>query len=66
MNEMATEEETVKIVENYMKHSGFKDFKIINLFDKIYKWRVDLEASSDKYVIEISKSEKIVLKFEKT
>ena len=54
-----------EIANDYMKKSGISDFEIKEVTDKIYKWKVDLEALSGNYIIEISKSEGSVIKFEK-
>lgn len=61
---MSTEEEITQIAHEYLKKSGISDFQIINVEDAIYKWRVHAEGPDEKYLIEISKSQETVIKYE--
>ena len=62
---MSSEKNAFEIAMDYMKKSGIHDFEIKQVIDKIYKWRVEAQASSEKFLIEISKSGESVIKFEK-
>ncbi len=61
---MSTKEEAKEIALEYLEKSNIPDGESIKIEDKIYKWAVTTKGSNGKYLIEISKSNSTVIKFE--
>jgi len=63
---MLTSEQVIEIAKVYLNKKGFIDCEVIDVKDKIYKWSIEAKSSSARFVIELSKSDGMVLKFEIT
>jgi len=61
---LTTLEEAIEITTKYLEKKGFPNCEIIDVKDKIYKWHLEAKSSRARFVIEISKSDGTVLKFE--
>ena len=62
---MTTSEKATEIAMKYLESNGFQNCKVNNIKDVVYKWQVEAENPTGKFNIEISKSEGVVIKFEK-
>jgi len=61
---MLTSEQGIEIAKDYLNKKGFPDCEIVDVKDKIYKWTIETKSSSTTFIIELSKSDGRVLKFE--
>ncbi|MFX1340410.1 MAG: hypothetical protein ACFFDK_17510 [Promethearchaeota archaeon] len=61
---MTTLEEAREITIKYLEKRGIPSCEISDIKDKIFKWRIEAKRSTTRFVIELSKSDGMILKFE--
>ncbi len=58
-------EQAREIASEYLNKAGYDDHTITEVKNKIYKWAVEVTCASDKFIVEVSKTDETVLKLEK-
>ena len=62
---MVNREQAEEIAKEYLDKNKLEIKKIIEVKDKIFKWVVETESSEGIYIVEVLKSEGVVIGFEK-